>query len=91
MKFGDEQVSGFDLSCLKVFSICICLLYLYLQVLGTVGEPINPEAWVWYHKVVGQGRCSISDTYWQTETGYGKNTNITGLGDATTQVGQHTH
>jgi len=55
MKFGDEQVAGFDLSCLKV--------------LGTVGEPINPEAWIWYHKVVGQGQCSISDTYWQTETG----------------------
>jgi len=55
MKFGPEQVEGFDLSCLKV--------------LGTVGEPINPEAWTWYHKVVGGGQCSISDTYWQTETG----------------------
>lgn len=55
MKFGPEQVAGFDLTCLKV--------------LGTVGEPINPEAWLWYNKVVGQGRCSISDTYWQTETG----------------------
>lgn len=37
--------------------------------LGTVGEPINPEAWVWYHKVIGEGRCSIADTFWQTETG----------------------
>merc|ERR1719219_1433896 len=55
MAFGDDQVAGYDLSCLKV--------------LGTVGEPINPEAWLWYHKVVGGGRCSISDTYWQTETG----------------------
>jgi len=55
MKFGDEQVEGFDLSSLRV--------------LGTVGEPINPEAWLWYHRVVGGGRCSISDTYWQTETG----------------------
>jgi len=55
MKFGNDQVAGFDLSCLKV--------------LGTVGEPINPEAWLWYYKVVGQGQCSISDTYWQTETG----------------------
>jgi len=55
MKFGDEQVAGFDLSSLKV--------------LGTVGEPINPEAWLWYHKVVGESQCSISDTYWQTETG----------------------
>ena len=55
MAFGDDQVSGHDLSCLKV--------------LGTVGEPINPEAWLWYHRVVGRGQCSISDTYWQTETG----------------------
>jgi len=55
MKHGDDQVKGFDLSSLKV--------------LGTVGEPINPEAWLWYHKVVGGGNCSISDTYWQTETG----------------------
>ena len=37
--------------------------------LGTVGEPINPEAWNWYHRVVGDSQCSISDTYWQTETG----------------------
>jgi len=55
MKFGNEQVESHDLSCLKV--------------LGTVGEPINPEAWLWYHKVVGASQCSISDTYWQTETG----------------------
>ena len=55
MAFGDDQVAGYDLSSLKV--------------LGTVGEPINPEAWSWYHKVVGGGQCSISDTYWQTETG----------------------
>lgn len=40
-----------------------------LRVLGTVGEPINPEAWNWYHKVVGDGRCPIVDTWWQTETG----------------------
>ncbi len=40
-----------------------------LRVLGTVGEPINPEAWLWYREVVGQGRCSIVDTWWQTETG----------------------
>ena len=55
MAFGDDQVAGYDLSSLKV--------------LGTVGEPINPEAWLWYHRVVGRGQCSISDTYWQTETG----------------------
>ncbi len=40
-----------------------------LRVLGTVGEPINPEAWRWYYNIVGDGRCSIVDTYWQTETG----------------------
>jgi len=40
-----------------------------LKLLGTVGEPINPEAWRWYHEVVGEGRCPIIDTWWQTETG----------------------
>jgi acetyl-CoA synthetase len=40
-----------------------------LKLLGTVGEPINPEAWEWYHRVVGEGRCPIIDTWWQTETG----------------------
>ena len=40
-----------------------------LQLLGTVGEPINPEAWQWYHGVVGEGRCPVVDTWWQTETG----------------------
>jgi acetyl-CoA synthetase len=40
-----------------------------LRILGTVGEPINPEAWLWYHKIVGDGRCPIMDTWWQTETG----------------------
>jgi acetyl-CoA synthetase len=40
-----------------------------LRLLGTVGEPINPEAWLWYHRVVGDGRCPVVDTYWQTETG----------------------
>jgi acetyl-CoA synthetase len=40
-----------------------------LRLLGTVGEPINPEAWMWYHRVIGQGRCPIVDTWWQTETG----------------------
>ena len=40
-----------------------------LKLLGTVGEPINPEAWEWYHRVVGDGRCPIVDTWWQTETG----------------------
>ncbi|MDX5595146.1 acetate--CoA ligase [Pseudovibrio sp. SPO723] len=40
-----------------------------LRILGSVGEPINPEAWMWYHDVVGEGRCPIVDTWWQTETG----------------------
>ncbi|MET0181279.1 MAG: acetate--CoA ligase [Caulobacterales bacterium] len=40
-----------------------------LKLIGTVGEPINPEAWLWYHRVVGEGRCPIVDTWWQTETG----------------------
>jgi len=52
---GDEPVKKHDLSSLKV--------------LGTVGEPINPEAWKWYSEVVGGGRCPIVDTWWQTETG----------------------
>lgn len=40
-----------------------------LKVLGSVGEPINPEAWMWYYKLVGGEKCSIADTFWQTETG----------------------
>jgi len=40
-----------------------------LRLLGSVGEPINPEAWIWYHRVIGKGRCPIVDTWWQTETG----------------------
>ncbi len=55
MKWGDEHVARHDLS--------------KLRLLGTVGEPINPEAWVWYHRVVGGERCPIVDTWWQTETG----------------------
>tara|TARA_R110002110_G_scaffold30164_6_gene107237 strand:+ start:778 stop:2727 length:1950 start_codon:yes stop_codon:yes gene_type:complete len=55
MSKGPEFVEGCDLSSLKV--------------LGTVGEPINPEAWNWYNDVVGGGRCPIVDTWWQTETG----------------------
>jgi acetyl-CoA synthetase len=55
MRFGEEPVRAHNLSSLRV--------------LGSVGEPINPEAWRWYHSVVGGGRCAIVDTYWQTETG----------------------
>jgi acetyl-CoA synthetase len=55
MRFGDKWPQGCDLSSLKI--------------LGTVGEPINPEAWMWYYKNVGNERCPIMDTWWQTETG----------------------
>jgi acetyl-CoA synthetase len=52
-----------------------------LRLLGTVGEPINPEAWLWYHRVVGDGRCPIVDTWWQTETGAALIVNLPGATD----------
>jgi acetyl-CoA synthetase len=55
MKWGDQWPAKHDLSSLRL--------------LGTVGEPINPEAWVWYHRAIGGERCPIVDTWWQTETG----------------------
>jgi acetyl-CoA synthetase len=55
IKWGDEWPARHDLSSLRL--------------LGTVGEPINPEAWMWYHQHIGKGRCPIVDTWWQTETG----------------------
>jgi acetyl-CoA synthetase len=55
MRWGDDLPAKHDLSSLRV--------------LGTVGEPINPEAWVWYHEHIGGGRCPVVDTWWQTETG----------------------
>ncbi len=55
MKWGPEHLRGRDLSSLRL--------------LGTVGEGINPEAWMWYHETIGGGRCPIVDTWWQTETG----------------------
>jgi acetyl-CoA synthetase len=55
MKWGAEYPNAHDLSSLRL--------------LGSVGEPINPEAWIWYYKVIGGGRCPIVDTWWQTETG----------------------
>ncbi len=55
MKFGDEIPNSFDLSSLRL--------------LGTVGEPINPEVWKWYFKIIGKEKCPIIDTWWQTETG----------------------
>jgi len=53
-----------------------------LRLLGTVGEPINPEAWLWYHRVIGGGRCPIVDTWWQTETGCIAITTLPGAVDA---------
>ncbi|MEX2161549.1 MAG: acetate--CoA ligase [Anaerolineales bacterium] len=55
MRFGQDWPNQFDLSSLRL--------------LGSVGEPINPEAWRWYHTVIGKGKCPIMDTWWQTETG----------------------
>ena len=55
MRFGEAWPNRHDLSLLRL--------------LGTVGEPINPEAWRWYHRVIGKGKCPIIDTWWQTETG----------------------
>ena len=55
MKMGDDLPAKYDLSALRL--------------LGTVGEPINPEAWMWYHRVIGAESCPIVDTWWQTETG----------------------
>ncbi len=59
-----------------------------LRLLGTVGEPINPEAWIWYHKYVGGGRCPIVDTWWQTETGMIMITPLPGI--TTTRPGSAT-
>ena len=55
MKWGEQHITAHDLSSLRL--------------LGSVGEPINPEAWLWYHKHIGRERCPIVDTWWQTETG----------------------
>ena len=56
IKWGDEWPNKHDLESLRL--------------LGTVGEPINPEAWMWYREVIGHNRCPIVDTWWQTETGH---------------------
>jgi acetyl-CoA synthetase len=56
MRWGAEWITKHDLS--------------RLRLIGTVGEPINPEVWIWYHKTVGGGRCPVVDTWWQTETGH---------------------
>ena len=65
MKWGVEYPQQHDLS--------------KLRLLGTVGEPINPKAWIWYWKVIGGGRCPIVDTWWQTETGHIMITPLPGL------------
>mmetsp|Transcript_52063 Transcript_52063/g.111354 ORF Transcript_52063/g.111354 Transcript_52063/m.111354 type:complete len:651 (-) Transcript_52063:377-2329(-) len=65
MKFGIEPVKKYDRSSLRV--------------LGSVGEPINPEAWKWYFHQVGEGRCAVVDTFWQTETGGHMITNLPGV------------
>jgi acetyl-CoA synthetase len=67
MKWGEEYPNRHDLSSLRL--------------LGTVGEPINPKAWLWYWKVIGGGRCPIVDTWWQTETGAIMITTLPGLQD----------
>ena len=69
MKWGDDHIKKHDISSLRL--------------LGTVGEPINPEAWMWYHRKIGGERCPIVDTWWQTETGGHM---ITPLPGATTTV-----
>nr|MCS5690252.1 acetate--CoA ligase [Acidimicrobiales bacterium] len=75
MKWGSEEVERHDLSSLRV--------------LGTVGEPINPEAWMWYHEHIGGERCPIVDTWWQTETGGHMITPMPGV--TTTKPGSATH
>ncbi|MBU6365751.1 MAG: acetate--CoA ligase [Gemmatimonadetes bacterium] len=75
MKWGDHHVAKHDLS--------------RLRLLGSVGEPINPEAWMWYHQVVGRARCPIVDTWWQTETGAIMITPLPGV--TTTKPGSATH
>ncbi|HEX6116989.1 MAG TPA: acetate--CoA ligase [Solirubrobacterales bacterium] len=74
MKWGKEHPEKHDLSSLRL--------------LGTVGEPINPRAWLWYHEVIGGGRCPIVDTWWQTETGAIMITPLPGL--TTTKPGSAT-
>ncbi|MBE9221231.1 acetate--CoA ligase [Cyanobacterium stanieri LEGE 03274] len=75
IKMGEHHPNARDLSSLRL--------------LGTVGEPINPEAWMWYHKVIGKEKCPIVDTWWQTETG---GVMITALPGATpTKPGSATH
>jgi len=75
MRWGNEWPAKYDLSSLRV--------------MGTVGEPINPEAWIWYHQNIGGGRCPIVDTWWQTETGMCLITPLPGI--VATKPGSATH
>jgi acetyl-CoA synthetase len=75
MKWGEELPQACDLSSLRL--------------LGSVGEPINPEAWVWYHRVIGRQRCPVVDTWWQTETGGHMITPLPGI--TATRPGSATH
>ncbi|TYP87073.1 acetate--CoA ligase [Blastococcus xanthinilyticus] len=75
MKWGEDIPAGFDLSSLRL--------------LGSVGEPINPEAWLWYHEHIGGGRCPIMDTWWQTETGAHMLTPLPGVTNLTPGSAQH--
>ncbi|MBA2566173.1 MAG: acetate--CoA ligase, partial [Thermoleophilaceae bacterium] len=75
MKWGAEYPNKHDLSSLRL--------------LGTVGEPINPKAWLWYHKVIGGERCPIVDTWWQTETGHILISPLPGI--TSTKPGSATH
>lgn len=75
MKWGDEYPERCDLSSLRL--------------LGSVGEPINPEAWIWYQQLIGNGRCPVVDTWWQTETGQIMITPLPGI--THTKPGSATH
>jgi len=75
MRWGDDWPNRYDLS--------------RLRLLGSVGEPINPEAWMWYHRVIGKERCPIVDTWWQTETGAIMITPLPGV--TATKPGSATH
>ncbi|MDP6461215.1 MAG: AMP-binding protein, partial [Gemmatimonadota bacterium] len=74
MRWGDEHPKRHDLSSLRL--------------LGSVGEPINPEAWMWYHRTIGREKCAIVDTWWQTETGMIMITPLPGI--TTTRPGSAT-
>ncbi|MBF0502117.1 MAG: acetate--CoA ligase [Candidatus Riflebacteria bacterium] len=74
MRWGVEHINSYDLSSLRL--------------LGTVGEPINPEAWMWYHENIGRGKTPIVDTWWQTETGHIMITPLPGI--TTTKPGSAT-